>query len=53
MKTTTKQTWSTPRLIIFGSLEKITKKPGDFPGKGKDWGAGDGGGMTCKVAWGS
>ncbi len=30
MKITTKQSWSTPRLTVFGSLEKITK---DIPAK--------------------
>lgn len=49
MKITTKQSWSTPRLTVFGSLEKITK---DIPAK--QYGGSDGAVYQSQtVGWGS
>ncbi|MBE9533967.1 MAG: hypothetical protein IMF03_03135 [Proteobacteria bacterium] len=49
MKTTTKQLWSTPRLTVFGSIEKITK---DIPPK--QFGGSDGAVYQSQnVGWGS
>jgi|LGVE01.1.fsa_nt_gb hypothetical protein len=50
MKTTTKQPWSTPRLTVFGSLEKITKN--SIPQK--QFGGSDGAAWNSQtVGWGS
>ena len=49
MKTTTKQTWSTPRLTFFGSLEKIKNS---IPQK--QFGGSDGATWNSQtVGWGS